>query len=222
MTEAPADAVAIAFCCFFSNTILLGLPITERAYGTEILANNYAIIAFHVPLCYLLGVTAMEFARSPSSSIASKSWIALRAVFQNSFAIAIILGLGVNLSNLPMPDPIVGAVELVAQAALPAALFGLGGVLVQYRPEGDTKTILMICAISLVLQPVIALAAGHTLSLDQDGLRSAVLTASIAPGINAYIFANMYGTARRVVATSVLFATVLSMISVWAWLTILG
>ena len=28
------DSVAIGFCCLFSNTVLLGLPITERAYGT--------------------------------------------------------------------------------------------------------------------------------------------------------------------------------------------
>ncbi|MEY8838790.1 AEC family transporter, partial [Cribrihabitans sp. XS_ASV171] len=27
------DAVAIGFCCLFSNSVLLGLAITERAYG---------------------------------------------------------------------------------------------------------------------------------------------------------------------------------------------
>ena len=27
------DCVAIGFCCLFSNSILLGLPIMERAYG---------------------------------------------------------------------------------------------------------------------------------------------------------------------------------------------
>ncbi|MEL6649049.1 MAG: AEC family transporter, partial [Pseudomonadota bacterium] len=29
------DAVVIGFCCLFSNSVLLGLAITERAYGTE-------------------------------------------------------------------------------------------------------------------------------------------------------------------------------------------
>ena len=37
-----------------------------------------------------------------------------------------------------------------------------------------------------------------------DAFRSVVLTATMAPGVNTYIFANMYGVAKRVAATSVL------------------
>jgi malonate transporter and related proteins len=53
------DAVAIGFCGLFSNSLLLGLPITERAYGQGALEANYAIIAFHAPFCYAVGITAM-------------------------------------------------------------------------------------------------------------------------------------------------------------------
>ena len=45
------------------------------------------------------------------------------------------------------------------------------------------------------------------------GLRSAVMTAAMAPGVNAYLFAHMYGVAKRVAASSVLVATALSMIT---------
>ena len=44
-----AEAVCIGFTCLFSNSILLGLPITENAYGPASLGSNYAIIAFHAP-----------------------------------------------------------------------------------------------------------------------------------------------------------------------------
>jgi hypothetical protein len=44
----------------------------------------------------------------------------------------------------------------------------------------------------------------------------------MAPGVNAYIFANMYGRARRVAASSVLVATGASVITAWLWLMILG
>lgn len=44
------DAVAIGFAAMFSNSLLLGVPITERAYGTEALAGNFAIISIHSPL----------------------------------------------------------------------------------------------------------------------------------------------------------------------------
>ena len=48
------------FCCLFSNSVLLGLPITERAYGVDALTGNFAIVAMHAPFCYGLGITAME------------------------------------------------------------------------------------------------------------------------------------------------------------------
>jgi len=52
-------------------------------------------------------------------------------------------------------------------------------------------------------------------------MRSAVLMAAMAPGINAYVFANMYGVAKRVNATAVLAATTLSILSIWVWLAVL-
>ena len=43
----------------------------------------------------------------------------------------------------------------------------------------------------------------------------------MAPGVNTYVFANMYGKAKRVAASSVLFGTALSIVSVWVWLAVL-
>ena len=62
------DAIAIGFCCLFSNSVLLGLPITERAFGTEALSGNFAIIALHSPFCYGIGITAMEVVRARGRS----------------------------------------------------------------------------------------------------------------------------------------------------------
>jgi predicted permease len=58
------DSVAIGFCCLFSNSVLLGLPITERAFGPDALAGNFAIIALHAPVCYAVGLSAMEIVRA--------------------------------------------------------------------------------------------------------------------------------------------------------------
>jgi len=54
-----------------------------------------------------------------------------------------------------------------------------------------------------------------------DALRSGVVTAAMAPGVNAYIFANMYGHAKRVAASSVLIATALTVITAWVWIQVL-
>lgn len=215
------DSVAIGFCCLFSNSLLLGLPITERAYGAGALEANYAIIAVHSPFCYGIGITAMEIARNQGAALSALPAKVLRAMFQNALIIGIALGFAVNLSGVPMPGALSDAVDLIARAALPAALFGLGGVLYRYRPEGDMRTICYVVAVSLVLHPAVVWMLAQSGGLGVSGTRSAMLTAAMAPGANAYIFANMYGRARRVVASSVLFATGLSILTVWGWLAVL-
>ncbi len=216
------DCVAIGFCCLFSNSVLLGLPITERAYGADALTGNFAIVALHSPFCYGLGITVMEIVLNKGQSAATMARSVLRSMFSNALVIAIALGFVVNLSGLTIPMVVEDALDLVIRAALPAALFALGGVLIQYRPEGDMKTIAMVCGIALVLHPSLVWIFGSALALPHDSFRSGVLTAAMAPGFNAYIFANIYGRARRVAASSVLIATASSIVTVWVWLTLLG
>lgn len=216
------DCVAIGFCCLFSNSVLLGLPISERAYGAENLTGNYMIIAIHSPFCYGLGITVMEFVRNRGQSMLMLARSVGRAMFNNPLVIAILAGFAVNLSGIIIPSVLDDALSLIVRAALPAALFALGGVLVQYKPEGDMKAIAMVCCIGLLLHPAIMWLMGTALSVPHDLFRSGVITAAMAPGFNAYIFANMYGRGRRVAASSVLIATGSSIFTVWLWLTLLA
>ncbi|MGR3541469.1 MAG: AEC family transporter [Hasllibacter sp.] len=217
------DSVAIGFIALFSNSVLLGLPITERAFGAGALAGNYAIIAIHSPFCYGVGITAMEVvrARAAGNGAAGLAPKVLRAMFSNALILGIALGFAVNLGGVPLPAMLTEALDMLVRAALPAALFGLGGVLWRYRPEGDLATVAFVCGLSLVLHPAIAYGLGSALGLGTGAIRSAVLTAAMAPGINTYIFADMYGRARRVAATAVLFGTGASLVTALGWLAAL-
>jgi predicted permease len=164
----------------------------------------------------------MEFVRNRGQSGGQLLRSVTRAMFRNALVIAILAGFAVNVTGLPIPGVVADALGLIVRAALPAALFALGGVLIQYRPEGDMKAIAMVCAIALLVHPAITWSMGMALQLNQDLFRSAVLTSAMAPGFNAYIFANMYGRARRVAASAVLIATGCSILSVWMWLAVLG
>jgi predicted permease len=215
------DSVAIGFCCLFSNSVLLGLAITERAYGPGALTGNFAIVAMHSPFCYGLGITAMEIARNRGKSPLTTASAVARAMFRNVLVLAILAGFVVNLSGLSVPGVLNDALDLIVRAALPAALFALGGILIRYKPEGDMYTIAMVCVIALMLHPAITWVMGSALSVPTDAFRSGVLTAAMAPGVNVYIFANMYGRARRVAASSVLIATGVSVLTAWFWLEML-
>lgn len=212
------DSVAIGFCCLFSNAMLLGVPISERAFGTASLSANFAIISIHSPICYGIGITAMELAKSSGSSGAEKLRKVLKSMFSNPLVLACLSGALFNLLNLSLPGAIDDSITMITKAGLPAALFGIGGILSQYRPEGDMRVILYVCCLSLVLHPAVTWLVGKATGVPHDAFRSAVITASMAPGVNAFIFANIYGHAKRVAASSVLFATTASIGTIWIWL----
>ncbi|MEC7259651.1 MAG: AEC family transporter, partial [Pseudomonadota bacterium] len=206
----------------FSNSVLLGLPITERAFGPDALTGNYAIIAFHAPFCYGIGVTVMEVVRGRGQTGMVMVKSVLTAMFKNALIIGIVLGFIFNIGGIPIPGVAEDALGLIIRAALPCALFALGGVLVQYRPEGDLRAIAFVCSVSLALHPMLVWTFGSALSLKTDLFRSAIMNSAMAPGFNAYIFANIYGRAKRVAASSVLIATGASVLTVWLWLIALG
>ena len=215
------DSIAFGFCGLFSNSLLLGVPITERAYGTAALEGNFAIISIHAPVFYAFGITLMELARSRGLGLTAVTLIrqVTRAILLQPLVIGILCGFAVNLSGVALPGIAWSAIDMVIAAALPAALFGLGGVLYRYRPEGDYRAIAVLSAVSLVLHPGMTWLLGILVfDLDDAALRSAVLTAAMAPGVNTYVFANLYGVAKRVAASTVLVATALSILSVWVWL----
>lgn len=216
------DCVAIGFCCLFSNSLMLGLAITERAYGPEVLATNFVIVALHAPFCYGLGIFAMEIARNRNQrpSFILKN-VAL-AMFRNALVLGILAGFVFNLCSLSLPNPIDDAVDMIVLVALPTALFGMGGVLYHYRPAGDIGPIIMVGIISLLMHPILVWTFGRALALDQNAFRSAVVTSAMAPGINGFVFASIYERGRRVAASVVLICTAASIFTVWGWLALLA
>ena len=77
--------------------------------------------------------------------------------------------------------------------------------------------------IRLFVHPGIAFVLSDMVfGLSEGFVRGAVITAAMAPGANAFIFANMYDRAQGTAASVVLLGTVASIFSVSVWLLILG
>jgi hypothetical protein len=219
----PGEAVAVGFCALFSNLVLIGLPIMERAYGTDALGPSFAIISIHAPFCYLLGITVMEFARADGRGLADTGRAVARAMFRNALMIGLALGFVVNLGGIPVPETLRVAVDMLAGASLPTALFGLGGILTRYAIRASLAEAGMIAGLSLLVHPAIAWSLSrHVFGLPDEFVRAAVLAAAMAPGVNTYVFASMYGRAQAQAASAVLLATGISVVTVSLWLVVLG
>ncbi len=217
----PGEAVGVAFAALFSNLVMLGLPISERAWGVDNMAPSYALVAVNAPICYLIGITAMEYLRADGRGAVETSRIVLRAMFRNSMMIGIGLGFIVNLSGIALPGALLAAIELLARAALPVALFALGGVLTRYTLAKSLGEAGLIVVLTLIVQQAITLLLSWQLELPQATTRSIVLMSAVAPGLNAYLFASMYNRGTEAAASAVLLSTILASFTVSTWLILL-
>jgi malonate transporter len=217
----PGESVGIAFGALFSNLVLIGLPISERAWGAGGMAPSFALVSVNAPVCYLVGITTMELLRADGRSAVDTARIVATAIFRNSMMIGILLGFFVNFSGLPLPDILLSAIDLLARASLPVALFALGGLLTRYQLSKSLGEAGMISVTSLLLQPALTWLIAWELGLPEDTTRVIVLMAASAPGLNAYLFAAMYNRGQDSAASAVLLSTLLSLFTISGWLILL-
>ncbi len=219
----PGAAVAVGFSGMFTNSVLLGLPIIERAFGADALKPVYALIAVHAPYCYIVGITTMEVVRADGQSLGKTIRRILKEIFSNSLTIGLLLGFAVNLTGITLPQFVWSPIKMMVAAAIPAALFSLGGIITRYKLADRIGETCMILVLKLLVHPGIAyVLATQVFDMPIEFTRAAVMTGAMAPGINVYVFANLYDRAKGTAANAVLLGTAASLISVSFWLYILG
>ena len=221
--RAADEAVSVGFTTLFSNMILLGLTIMERAYGVEALSTNYALASVHVLFCYIVGITCMETVHANGNNVNEIIRSVIKAIFKNTLALGLILGFAFNFSGFALPEAFDVTLQMMARSGLPIALFALGGVLYRYEIKSNLPEVTAVAIIKLFIFPVLVYVMGtYVFDLETGVRNSAVLIAAMPPGINTYIFASMYNRAQQTSATSIVVCTGLSVFTITAWLTFLG
>lgn len=219
----PGESVAVGFAATFSNSVLLGIAIVERSFGAEALTPAFGIVAFHAPSLYILGMVTMELMRRDGRPLGQTMKKAGKSILGNSLMFGILAGVAVNLSGLTLPEPVMNAINMLASAAIPVALVGIGAAMTKYQVREGLTESLMVAVLSLFVHPAIAfLLAHHVFGLDPHIVRTVVTIAAMPPGMNIYIFAVMYDRAINLAASAFLICTALSVFTATLWLYILS
>jgi predicted permease len=217
------DAVSSGFAAMFTNTVLIGIPIVERAYGQTALTTAFSIIAFHASVLITVGMVSMELVRRGGASMRKTLATAGLRILSNPLLWGITLGALVNVAGITLIEPAEAFVTFMAAAVTPAALFGLGGALNAYKLSESWRQSLSMALLKLVLQPLIAwVLMVPILNVPHDLARYGVLLAAMPSGINAYVFATYYDRGVSVATNTLLISTVLAVFTVTGWLYILG
>ncbi len=217
------DAISSGFAAMFTNTLLVGFPIIQRAYGQDAMPTIFSIVALHGSLLLTAGMLSMELVRHDGGSMARTLVVAARRIGSNPLIWGIAGGLICNFANLRMPEPATAFLSLMGNAVSPVALFGIGGALNEYKFSESWLQASAMTLLKLIIHPLIAWTIMvPILHVDPVFARYGVLLAAMPSGINAYVFATYYNRGTNVAANTLLLSTVAAAVTVSAWLALWG
>jgi|TARA_R110000787_G_scaffold258065_1_gene363270 hypothetical protein len=198
----------------FSNSGFVGYPIVLQLLGpaAEIGLALCVIIENLVmmPMALVLGDSSQNEDQSKGRVLA-KAFLKLG---KNPIIIGIVLGLCISLSGWTIPSPIFKAIDMLASASGPVALFVIGGGLVGLKLKGLRTDVARIVTAKLILHPLIVFALVWALPDIDPVLQIACVAFACSPMLSIYpIFGQRYGH-EGLCAASLMFATSLSFITI--------
>lgn len=220
------DAPAFAMGACFSNGVMLGFPVILLALGPEAATPMAFLATCETVLLWVAGTLHMGLVsrgRNGGGSGLSSLGGVLLDVAMNPLVISLGAGLAWSASGLALPPAASRLVDLLAGAAIPVTLFGLGMSLAAYRFRGQTTSVVVLCALKLALYPALAFwLATEVFQLPRLWAGALVIYVAMPVGANAFIFAARYDQAVASISAAVAVSTILSVVTVTVVLALLA
>jgi len=203
-----------------SNSGFIGYPVAAMVVGpTAVVAMALNMIVENgiiIPLAIALAEAGLGQGRG----FRAVWWGAARTLVRNPLIIAIAAGMALSLTGLALPGPVAKAIDMMAVAAAPVALFVVGGSLVGLSIRGELASIGMVAAGKLLLHPLLVVAGVLLIDGLAPDLRRAAIVFAACPMLTIYpLFGLRFGqqdncAAILVVTTGLSFIT-LSALLLW-------
>ncbi len=217
-----AGASVFALNCVFGNTVMLGIPIVDAAYGREGVANLLAVIAFHsaflLPLATILIEADTGTGRGPLGVLRA----ALPGILRNPVIVTMVLALTWRLTGLHIPLPVQRFLGLLGAAGPPLALFCLGASLPKPAGWSDVSEVLLGGTLKLLVMPVLVGALAHAAGVAGLGFKVVVIASAMPTGANAFMLARRFETMAEASASLVVASTAVSVVTLSVLLSWLG
>jgi malonate transporter len=196
----------------FSNNVMLGLPLARLTLGEAALPSVALVLVFNALTLWTLVSISVEWARSGSTSWRGLGKTAI-GVVTNPLVAAILAGSVVSAAGWRTPAMFESLLTHLAKLAAPGALVALGLGLAEYGIDRRWTQALWICALKLLVLPLIVWMIGWMLHLPLLELQVVVLLSSVAVGINVYVMSVQFECLQGTIASSLLFSTALASIT---------
>ena len=222
-------AVIAGVAAGFSNLVLLGIPLVERAYGQEGLQILLFLISVHLPGMMAISTFLMEHAVRSDGIEQGKIQLTTiarnlgRNLMVNPIVIGIFAGLLWRLTGIGIGGIAAQVMDLLAKTTGPLALVSLGMSLIKFGIRGNLFAAVSLAALSLLAMPAVVYLLATTLfALPPLWFKVALLGASCPTGVNAYLIANYFKNAEGLASSTIVLALLGSLVTIPLWLSLAG
>jgi predicted permease len=199
----------------FANAGNYGLPLVFFAFGQEALTRATVYLVIHVILLYSVGIVLM------SSGGEGGLRAALRNVARVPHVYAIAAAGVVMLTGAMVPEPLMRAVGLLNNAALPMMVLLMGMQLERTAFPERPALVGLATAVRLLVLPLLALGLAYVFGLTGADRQAAVIQASMPAAVMITVLAGEFQAAPAFVTAVVFLSTVLSPLTLTPLLALL-
>lgn len=204
----------------FGNVSYLGIPVLYNAFGEEILPEAAIISAVYVFWLLTLAIFLIEIYGEEKVSF-KKLGLSL---VKNPLLLSVFVGLAIVIFGIPIPDFAGKTIELFSDSVTAVVLFSLG-IFLGMQKIGKPKEWMMVATLTLVTMlvlPYIFYQIVLLLPIENTNLKAIIIDAAMPLGVTPYVLAVQYKLETVLLTRVVVFGTILSVIVIPMWITILG
>ncbi|MBN9076386.1 MAG: AEC family transporter [Rhizobiales bacterium] len=207
-----------------SNTGFVGFPVTSLAFGSLALTAMPLNMMVENMLIIPLALALAEWGKEEGVSVGRTVVATAKRLSRTPLILAILLGAVLSLLHVPIPGVIGTAIDMLAKASAPCALFVVGGTVAilgaSGRASGVAAEVGWIVATKLLLHPLAVAAAFYLIGGTNVGMeRIGIVLASVSMVTVYPIFGARYGVGgissmALVSATAIGFFTITATLSI--------
>jgi len=209
-----SEAAVQALAGVFSNVGFMGLPLVVVALGTAAVLPAVLVVLADTVLMIAIATMLIESERNARAGVWPAIATVLGGVARNPVIIASLIGLLLAALRVTFPEPLAAYLNLLGNAAAPAALFALGAALAargRSRGAGSTAVVLVL---KLLVHPLLVLLVALWLQLPPLWLAVLVIQASLPIAVNVYVLAQRYEVAVDQMSGAIFLSTLISILTV--------
>lgn len=193
----------------FSNNVMLGLPLARATLGEAAVPSVALVLVFNALILWTLVTVSIEWARQGEFSLRGFAQTA-RSVITNPIVAAIVSGTLYGLTGWPLPHLLAQPLAMIGSAATPMALVVLGMGLAEYSVREGMVQSLTVCALKLVVLPLVVGLLAWALGLPKMESQVVVLLSSMAMGVNVYLMSRQFQAFEAPTAAGMVLSTLLA------------